>query len=268
MKLRALVIALAVLFTPAAALAAADAGPAPVEVMIVGTFHMANPGHDLHNVKVRDVLAPEVQAQIAEITDALARFKPTKVAAEWPADLTHERYAKYLDGTLPPSRNEVVQLGFRLAKTAGLKDVHGVDVDGDFPYDAVEAWAKAHGESAILAAAGAKIEKMTGTVEAAIDEHGVSATLRYINDPVRLAGDNGFYREMLRIGAGAQQPGADLLTAWYRRNLLICANLIQLAAPGDRIVVFYGYGHAFLLRQCVQETPGLRLVEPNDWLPK
>lgn len=267
MMLRAVVFAVLVSLAPAAALAEAEA-QTPVEVMIVGNFHMANPGHDLHNVKVRDVLDSEVQAQIAQVTDALARFRPTKIAAEWPADVTHERYARYLDGTLPPSRNEVVQFGYRLAKTAGLSDVYGVDADGDFPYDGVEAWAKAHGESAILEAEGAKVEAMTRAVESEINDHGVAATLRYINDPARLAGDNGFYREMLRIGAGKEQPGADLATAWYRRNFMICANLIQLARPGDRIVVFYGYGHAFLLRQCVQETPGFRLVEPNDWLPK
>ncbi len=48
---------------------------------------------------------------------------------------------------------------------------------------------------------------------------------------------------------------------------MICANLLQLSTPGDRIVVFYGSGHAFLLRQCVAETPGFRLVEPDAWLP-
>jgi Family of unknown function (DUF5694) len=97
---------------------------------------------------------------------------------------------------------------------------------------------------------------------------GVAAALRNLNDPARLAGDNAFYRATLRIGAGKDQPGANLLTAWYHRNFLICANLVQLAAPGDRIVVIYGSGHAFLLRQCVRETPGLKLIEPNAWLPK
>jgi hypothetical protein len=43
-----------------------------------------------------------------------------------------------------------------------------------------------------------------------------------------------------------------------RRNLLICATFPQLTQPGDRIVVFFGSGHSFLLRQCVSETPGLK----------
>jgi hypothetical protein len=44
--------------------------------------------------------------------------------------------------------------------------------------------------------------------------------------------------------------------------------LIQHARVGDRVVVFYGSGHALLLRQCVSETPGFALVEANDYLPK
>jgi hypothetical protein len=100
-----------------------------------------------------------------------------------------------------------------------------------------------------------------------LQDKGIAAALRYLNDPERLSHDNSFYRQMLRFGAGQQQPGVDLLTAWYRRNFLICANLIQNSQPGDHIVLFYGSGHAFLLRQCVTETPEFILVEPNRFLP-
>ena len=99
-------------------------------------------------------------------------------------------------------------------------------------------------------------------------QKGVSADLHFLNDPARLKSDNAFYRSMLRIGLGTDQPGADLVSSWYQRNLLICANLLQLAKPGDRVVVFFGSGHAFLLRQCVTETPGFKLIEPNDYLPE
>jgi hypothetical protein len=238
------------------------------KVMIVGTFHMSNPGHDIYNMKADDVLAPKRQAELATISSALARFRPTKVAAEWPAELVAERYPKFLAGTLPPSRNEVVQLGFRLAAAMGLKDVYGIDVDGDFPYEALKAYADAHGQSALLQEMGTSIEESMRTKERILAEQGISAVLRYLNDPARIRTENAFYRIALRIGSGKVQPGVDLDTAWYRRNFLICANLLQLAQPGDRIVVFYGSGHSFLLRQCVSETPGLELVEPNDFLPR
>jgi hypothetical protein len=255
------------LMLAAPAVAAPPPTPAPVEVMIVGGFHMSNPGHDLHDAQVPDVLTPKYQAQIVAVDDALARFKPTLVAAEWDAETVAERYPKFLNGALPPSRNEVVQLGFRLAKQTGAA-MHGVDTDGDFPYGPVQDYAKAHGETAILDASNADSQTQVDTETRLLNTEGVSAVLRYLNDPERLKGDNAFYRDALKVGGGKDQPGADLLTAWYRRNFLICANLIQLAKPGDRMVVFYGSGHAFLLRQCVAETPGFKLVEANDYLPR
>jgi len=239
----------------------------PVRVMIVGDFHMSNPGRDLHNVTVDDVLSQARQAQIVAVTDALARFKPTVVAAEWPADIAATRYADYRAGKLAPSHNEVVQLGFRLADKMNLPAFAGIDVDGEFPYEAVQTYAKAHGQSVWLDAAGAQVEAMVRRQDELLKTGTVGATLRWLNDPALIAKGNDFYRATLHVGGGAEQPGAELMTAWYRRNFLICANLVQLAKPGDRIVVFYGSGHTFLLRQCVREMPGFELVEPNAYLP-
>jgi hypothetical protein len=252
----------------AAAFAQNPPATAPVTVIVVGNFHMANPGHDIHNVTVPDVLLPERQAEITRITDALAVFHPTEVMAEWPADIASERYAQYLSGTLPASRNEVVQLGFRLAKTAGLKRFYGIDVNGDFPYEAVQTFAQAHGQTEVLTRANAAIEAMVQAQTTTLQSKSFAATLRFLNDPERISHDNDFYRQMLHIGEETQQPGADLLTAWYHRNFLICANILQNSHPGDRIVIFYGSGHAFLLRQCITETPGFTLVEPNSYLPQ
>ncbi|MDQ2834643.1 MAG: DUF5694 domain-containing protein [Acidobacteriota bacterium] len=257
-----------VLVLPAAVPAQPRASAPPVSVMVVGAFHMANPGHDIHNLVVGDVLLPAPQAEIAHITDALAAFHPTKVMAEWPADRATEKYAQYLSGTLPPSRNEVVQLGFRLAKVSGLTHVYGIDADGDFPWNPVQQFAATHGQTSVLDHASRETQSMVEKETATLQTNGIAATLSYLNDPVRLTRDNAFYREMLSVGAGPQQPGVDLLTAWYHRNFLICANLIQNAHPGDRIVVLFGAGHAFLLRQCVTETPGFILVEPNSFIPR
>jgi hypothetical protein len=266
---RSVIALCGVLALPSVAFAQHPSAQAPVSVMLVAVFHMSNPGHDMHNSTVGDVLLPERQAEIAKITDALAAFHPTEVMAEWSAEKTSERYTQYLAGTLPPNRNEVVQLGFRLAKTAGLKRCYGIDADGDFPYEPVEAFARAHGQSELLARLNAEIEASTQRETAMLQSTGgITAVLRSLNDPERLNRSNTFYRQMLRVGSGPQQPGVDLLTAWYRRNFLICANILQNSQPGDRIVIFYGAGHAFLLRQCVAETPGFVLVESIGFLPK
>ena len=124
------------------ATAQAVSQPKPAKVMIVGTFHLDNPGQDVFNVQVDDVLVAKRQAELAAIAKALARFEPTEVMVEWPAAMTNERYASYRADKLPPSRNEVVQLGFRLAALRELERVRGIDVGGEFPFD------PAHQESA------------------------------------------------------------------------------------------------------------------------
>jgi hypothetical protein len=248
--------------------AAAQTRPAPTKVMIVGTFHLDNPGRDVFNVQVDDVLSKKRQAELVGIATALARFAPTEVMVEWPEALTDERYASFRADTLPPSRNEVVQLGFRLASLRGLARVRGIDVEGEFPFEPVKAYANSHGMAqrleASLAGAGREVQALSERVRT----ESLGSVLRYMNAPSRAPANHAFYVDMLRYGEGDTQPGARLVGAWYARNLAICARLLQTLPEGGRAVVFFGEGHAYLLRQCVIEAPGVELVEANDYLPK
>ena len=143
----------------------------PARVVIVGTYHFANPGQDLHNVDAVDVTMPERQAELQAVTDALARFEPNVVAVEWPAAKADVSYARYLDGTLPPTANEVVQLGFRLARKRGLSRVHGIDVPGEFPYEDVQAWAMANGRQQDLEAQQREIQAIVEGLTALQGKH-------------------------------------------------------------------------------------------------
>jgi len=244
------------------------------EVMILGTYHMSNPGKDIHNLKADDVLVEKRQRELADVAAGLAKFKPTKVVVEQPVDngapAKLPRYHDYLDGKMADSRNEVAQVGYRLGKQMKLAEVWGIDVEGDFPFEAVQKFAEdGHPQLAKqLASLGADVETMLKGLEDTLKSGTVSQGLRYLNDPKRIVEGNSFYSMLLLYGAGNEQPGATLLTAWEGRNNQICARLMQLAQPDDRIVVLYGSGHAFLLRRCVQDMPGFKLVEANDYLPK
>ena len=240
--------------------------PQPAQVMVVGLFHLANPGRDMHNVQVDDVLAERRQAELARITDGLARFAPTTVMFEWPAALTDERYAKYRAGTLGDSRNEVVQLGFRLASRMELDRVHGIDVEGEFPFGPVKAFADSHGQGARIDAGMAEVGRKVQDMSRRLAEGSIGSVLRHMNTPESAADSHAFYMDMLRYGDADEQPGAALVSAWYARNLAICARLLQALPAGGRAVVFYGDGHSYLLRQCVIEAPGVELVEANDFL--
>ena len=80
------------------------------------------------------------------------------------------------------------------------------------------------------------------------------------------SGNAALYYGFLQFGSGDDLPGAELNGRWYTRNALIFAKLMQVAQPGDRIVLIFGAGHAYWLRHFASTTPGYMLVEPNDYL--
>jgi hypothetical protein len=247
------------------------AGPAfaaepPIRVMVVGTYHFANPGKDLHNAKAVDMQTPARQAELQAIVAGLARFAPNVVAIEWRAAPARDGYAAYLKGDRRSS-NEGVQLGFRLAGTLGLAQVHGIDVDGTFPFDPLNTWATANGMSERLADSLKQTASLTQSISEQQQTHSIGGVLKWINSPAVLQQSDAIYWDMLRYGRADDQPGAALNAAWAARNYGICARLVQVLKPGDHAVVFYGLGHVSFLRHCVAEIPGMELVDPTPYLP-
>lgn len=271
-----LLAAVAALVLPTAAMAQAP-DPAPIEVMVLGTYHMGNPGQDLHNARIDPVTTPAKQAELEAVAEALARFRPTAIAIERVArnqsDMLDHRYPAFTPADLLTNPDERVQVGYRLAHRLGLERVYAIDEqdrDGQpsyFPFEDVQAWAEANGRSPALGAMHQQVAAMVGEMETRQRTDTVGGLLRWMNTPESAASDQTFYTALLAFGAGDAQPGAVLNGRWYTRNALIFARLMQAAKPGDRIVIVYGGGHSYWLRQFVQTTPGFRLVEANDYLP-
>lgn len=248
--------------------------PAPVQVMVLGTYHMGNPGLDLHNVQADDVLTSERQAQLAAVVEALAEFQPTVVAVERvtaPPSYVDQRYESFEPSTLGRERDERVQLGYRLARRAGLATVRGIDeqpTTGEpdyFPFERVQAGASRNGEDAALARL---IEDSGRTVNDFARLQGgasVSELLIAANDLQRLA-DPSFYFALLALDAGEDQPGAELLGYWFMRNAKIAAKLADVVRPGDRVVVLYGAGHKYWLESILRGMPGFEVVDPLPYL--
>lgn len=237
----------------------------PARVLLLGSYHMANPGQDRINVEAADVLTPERQAQLQSVVDRLARFEPNRVAVEWSAEQASAAYAKYLDDTLPESRHEAVQIGFRLARQVGAQEVHGIDVPGPFPMDAVMAYAAETGQIGEIQAELGKV--MAETTElSALSATDIPAALRRANDRQFLAGGHALYMGLMRYGAGERQPGVDVMAAWTTRNLGMCARLVQQLDAGDRAVLVVGISHIEPIRECLRVMPGVEVEDAVDYL--
>lgn len=232
------------------------------EVLVLGVYHMANPGHDIFNMQADDVLAPKRQQEIAELSAALKKFKPTKIAveADYGTDVVPKRYVEYLAGKHDLTRNEIEQIGFRLAKDMGHTTIYPVDADGDFPWPRVVNYARATGQSAKLDGLMKEIGEMVKAQNEYLKTHSVLQTLLYMNSEEKVAQDVGFYYLQARYGEPGDYAGPDLLAEWYRRNIRIYNNVMKLVAnPDDRVLVIFGAGHLGWLRQDFAADQTLRL---------
>jgi hypothetical protein len=247
--------------------------PAPIQVLILGTYHMDNPGKDLANIESDDVTTPKRQKELVALNAQLAKFAPTKIAVEMTPKndaATVPAYERFTPAELLKDKNEITQIGFRLAHHMKHTAVYAIDEQSEtvdyFPFDKVQAFAKANNMESALTAIVGEVQAEAKAASQTQPRMTVTEILREFNEPKKTASDQSFYLRLLNFGQGTDWPGADLNAAWYLRNAKIHAKLLKLAKPGDRIVVIYGAGHNYHLRELVRSTPGFELVEAVKYL--
>jgi Family of unknown function (DUF5694) len=236
--------------------------PARAEVLVLGVYHMSNPGRDIFNMQADDVLAPKRQAEVAQVVEVLKKFHPTKIAVESEADDDHipKRYADYLGGKHELTRDETEQIGYRLAKELDHKTVYSVDVQAEFPFQRIVDYAKASGRSRELEAIEGEIDGMVKAQGAYLASHTVLETLLYMNSDEKVSEDVGFYYREAYFGEPGDWAGADLVSDWFRCNMRIYSNVVRLVdSPRERVLVIFGAGHLGWLQHDFASNPTLRL---------
>ncbi|REJ79308.1 MAG: hypothetical protein DWQ47_00780 [Acidobacteria bacterium] len=241
-----------------------------VAVLLVGSYHMSNPGLDRFNLKADDVLAEKRQKEISDLVERLADFKATKVAVEapWGHEPTLERWQKYIAGEIELRKSESEQVGFRLAKKMGHQKIYPVDVRMMLDDK----------ELGPVIAANPEFQKKMGEMDKfggqAMEQMGkwlsegtISYMLYQMNRPemLKLAHTPyvGYFLPMVK---DENYAGADYVTVWYQRNLRIFANLTRISEKGDRIFVIYGQGHIPIIKQLVESSPDYCTVDPLPFL--
>ena len=242
---------------------------AGAQVLVIGTYHMSNPRLDAVNVTADDVLAPKRQREIEELAGRIARFRPTKVAVEIPYgrdSMSNALYGRYVAGTYALDRTEMQQLGFRVAKSAGLRRIDGVDFDLDVNVAGVMVWALTHGQPELATAAQSLSARLLTEADSLMKHATVGEIVSALNSP-RADSAHGIYMAALRVGADTSYPGAAMTARWYERNLRITSNVLRLIdSPTDRVLVIMGAAHGPILRELLARVPGVRVVPPGDAL--
>jgi len=277
-----------------AQLAAAQA-PAPlntkIKVYLVGTFHFnASDGDVIKGTKV-DMSTPVLQRELDELVGKLQKTQATKVFVEWMQDrqrFVDSTYALYRKGqrevgTQRQNNNEVVQVGYRLAKRLNLPRVYCADADGIYDYGATQQYAKTHGQEVILNnmytdkpqpdSLGSLIEARQKAIRAAMGpatKYSGETLLTHFKRMNIERSDRGnmdaYALHLARVGGGDNYAGADLAGEFYKRNVRIYTNLLRAVdVQHDKaIVLIIGQGHVAFLKSILQYNS---LFEVADVLP-
>lgn len=242
--------------------------PEPVQVLVLGSFHMSTVRVDGFNPNVSDVLGERRQKELAELVESLASFEPTKVALEaTPGSGIHLDYEEYLAGDFEPAADERHQVGFRVAEESGLASVQGVDHFVAMDTAGLFAWAMENGQAALAQASmQAYVEANSRWSAKFMEEHSLKEIYRAFNSPETDALLHSAFVGAVRIGTDQEPVGADLLAEWYDRNVRILRNVAELAEPGDRILLIYGAVHRRILIDLLRSMPGFQVVDTHSFL--
>jgi hypothetical protein len=282
-------LALGLLAATRPAVAQAPAVPnTKIKVYLVGTFHFnASDGDVIKGTKV-DMSTPEKQRELDELVNKLQKTQADKVFVEWMpsrqrfVDSTYALYRKGQRevGTQRQNNNEVVQVGYRLAKQLNRPKVYCADADGVFDYGAALDYAKGHGQEPILKgfngsaqagdSVGLLIEKRVKAIEATRPAMPVRTMnnmlnlFKVLNSPeVNQANMDGYLLTDARVGGGDNYTGADLGGEYFKRNVRIYTNLLRAVdVQHDKaIVLIIGQGHVSLLKSILRYNSLFEVAE-------
>ena len=241
-----------------------------IPVLLVGSFHMANPGRDVANALVDDMQAERRQAELEDLAGRLAAFGPTKVAVElpWDDEAVGLRYRAYREGCSALRTDESEQIGFRVARRCGHEAVWPVDVQDTFFDPEIEKVAAGHpGHQAHYDEAVAAAQRCADDVERWLAHSTVADTLRRMNEPDALRAALALYIDFLTpVADPPAWPGPDMVGAWFRRNLRILAVLHAMSRPDDRLLVVFGQGHVAVWHHLLAVSETFEAVDPVPWL--
>ena len=242
------------------------------KLLMVGTFHFNYPGLDGYVAPDRDkvdILSDLRQAEVEELANYIAQFKPTKIAIEathsWKAT---EKLRAYKMGDYQEERGERFQLAMRIAKNLKLDTLYAIDaltiadeLKKRYPEFSDSLWQDFNwrGESKIDS-----LYKNWFQYSSRLNkEASLLESFKYANSKESL--EYAYAANFSADFALEGYTGPDVMSIyWYNRNLRTVRNIQLLTANSeDRILVIMGRGHIAMLQQFFNGSPEYEVMDFN-----
>ncbi|AKD53683.1 DUF5694 domain-containing protein [Spirosoma radiotolerans] len=260
-----------------------QASPKP-QVLLLGTFHFAGEQVDANTTPADlrvNILSPTRQAQVEEVINQIARFKPTKIAIEASPNSKNyidSVYSAYRKGKFQGDKlvrvdDELYQIGFKLAERLGHSELFPIDAQPFrirfSPADSLTMFTKYERQSDTTFIYWDKQYTTYSKLQDSLKyQSTVGDYLRFLNEEDTQARSIGRWLITTKKGTNREPIGADqFISRYYNRNLRIYSNIQRLVtSPSDRILVLYGNTHLYILKHLLKASPEFDLADTLGYL--
>ena len=252
-----------------------------IKVYLLGTFHFAQTDASYN------VLDDKHQQSIERLCKTIAELGPEKVFVERQPEYEYQNkldslYKVYLGLSRPlRAKNELYQVGFRIARMLGHPKVYQCDNPGLYGkyYRQALDYAKKHNQMGVMEATA------KGTImreDDRVDEDSVMQNstlfeyLQWINSEAVMTTSHASYvandpligsTDYYNIDDDNTLIGAEITADWYRRNIMIYTKMInQLTFEEEAIFLLMGADHIPIIKHLFESNPNFEVVDPKAWL--
>ena len=236
------------------------------QILLIGTFHFANPGNDVAKIKTFNVMSEKSQKELETMSDKIKKFGPDKIFVEWrfakQAELD-KFYNKNTDSLFKKDANEITQLALRAAKKLNHKKLYAIDYRTPFPYDSLMMSMEKADQKDLMEKTKKMMEEYQKEQNEKISKSTLTELMLYFNKKETDKDNLQWYLEVAnRTGKPDDFTGASLVSNWYKRNLYMYSLIQKLTeSKDDKIMVLVGGGHAAMFRQLIENDPTFELIE-------
>lgn len=222
------------------------------KIMLVGTHYLP-----------ADILRQSRQREMQTVVETLLPFGADRVLLpvgmhSREASILNERLKNYRTDKQPLNRSVEEQLGLRLAASHQHGEVYGFLQDESFQLNA---------QSGDITAFQKNARALELAKQSQINQGSIINYLSYLNHPANLQKEHNTYVQSLsHIGIGSGYEGADLLGDWYAYHARMFANLTELTAGAERIVMIVDSRYIPILQELIDAEPAYERVSVEDFL--
>lgn len=216
------------------------------DILLFGIFHFCE--------EKIDFTLDEIQSQLDDLSLDVSKFLPTAVAVELDKEKYGETISLLDENWKKEFFREQFSLGARIAANAGLHILH--PIDKVYPLNAD--MGNLENMQLILPRL-EYLQKIDGIND-------IKEKCKFINSRQYVLHDANMYLDINSQNRNGDYFESKCLSEWYFRNLCIFSNLQRIAKEHDRIVVLYGAGHIPILRDLINMSDSMNLVDINNYI--